>query len=237
MFPWARANSSHRTGLIVLALLAVLVPALLFSVVQYRSLTDLESKTRVAVQDNLRQTLEGVSRGTKERLEAIAADSLGNIEAAAAEQEKLSDIELRLIGIKQSHPEIDLAFVVVHCPCRKRQFAVFASDAGVHRVLHEEFKASGEARTAIDTYNNASLLRASAQITQGALFEQSACSLFPDSGDTAQFFVLVPLVRSDGQGEMGFKGITLRNSFIRGRLLPQTIEGVIKSGTFNQAAA
>ena len=229
MFPWARANSSHRTGLIVLALLAVLVPALLFSVVQYRSLTDLESKTRVVVQDNLRQTLEGVSRGTKERLEAIAAESLSHIEAAAAEQEKLSDIELGLIGTKQSHPEIDLAFVVVHCPCRKRQFAVFASDAGVHRVMHEQFKTSVEARTAIDTYNNAALLSASTQMTQGVFFEQSSCALFPDGAETAQFFVLLPLARSDGQGQMGFKGITLRNSFIRERLLPQTINDVLQS--------
>jgi signal transduction histidine kinase len=229
MFPWARANSSHRTGLIVLALFAVLVPALLFSVVQYRSLTDLESKTRVVVQDNLRQTLEGVSRGTKERLEAIAAESLGHIQAAAAEQEKLSDIELGLIGTKQSHPEIDLAFVVVHCPCRKRQFAVFASDAGVHRVMHEQFKTSVEARTAIDTYNNAALLSASTQMTQGVFFEQSSCALFPDGAETAQFFVLLPLARSDGQGQMGFKGITLRSSFIRERLLPQTINDVLQS--------
>jgi signal transduction histidine kinase len=229
MIRWWRTNSSHRTGLIVLALLAVLVPALLFSVVQYRSLADLESKTRVAVQDNLRQTLEGVSRETTKRLEAIGADSLSPIEAAVAEQERLSEIELRLITIKQSHPEIDLAFVVVHCPCRKRQFAVFASDAGVHRVMHEQFKTSAEARTAIDTYNNASLLHASAQTTQGgALFEQSSCALFPDSGDTSQVFVLLPLVRSDGQGEMGFKGITIRNSFIRERLLPQTINDVLQ---------
>lgn len=236
MIPWARATSSRRNGLIVLAILAVLLPALLFSVVQYRSLTDLDSKTRVAVQDNLRQTLDGVSRGTKVRLEAIAADSLGSIEAAAVEQEKLADIELRLIGIKQSHPEIDLAFVVVHCPCRKRQFAVFASDAGVHRVMHEQFKTSVEARTAIDTYNNAALLSASTQMTQGALFEQSSCALFSESGDTAQFFVLLPLVRSDGQGEMGFKGITLRNSFIRERVLPQTIDAVLQrvdAGRYN----
>ena len=229
MIPWVRANSSHHMGLIVLALLAVLVPALLFSVVQYRSLSDLEGKTRVAVQDNLRQTLEGVSLGTKQRLEAIAAESMGHIEAAAAEQEKLSDIELGLIAIKQSHPEIDLAFVVVHCPCRKRQFAVFASDAAVHRVMHEQFKMSAEARTAIDTYNNASLLHASAQMTQGALFEQSSCALFPDSVDNAQFFVFQSLARSDGQGQMGFKGITLRNSFIREQLLPQTISNGLQS--------
>lgn len=229
MIPWTRADLSRRTGLIVLALLAVLVPALLFSVVQYRSLTDLESKTRVAVQDNLRQTLEEVSRGTRDNLDTIASESLGHIEAASAEQEKLSEIELGLIGIKQSHPEIDLAFVVVHCPCRKRQFAVFASDAGVHRVMHEQFKTSIEARTAIDTYNIAAVLSASAQRTQGAVFEQPSCALFSDSRDSAQYFVLLPLVRSDGQGQMGFKGITLRNSFIRERLLPRTINDVLQS--------
>ena len=90
---------SHRTGLIVLAVLAVLLPALLFSIVQYRSLADLEGKTRVAVQESLRQTLQGVSLRTMEKLEALAVESLGHIEAAKIEQEKLDDIELRLNDI------------------------------------------------------------------------------------------------------------------------------------------
>jgi hypothetical protein len=130
----------------------------------------LESKTRVALQDNLRQTFESVSRVTKVRLETIATESLGLIREADAEQEKLSDIERGLIAIKQSHPEVDLAFAVVHCPCRQRQFAIFASDTGIHRVAHERFKTSAEARTATDTYNNASLVRASTEMTEGALF-------------------------------------------------------------------
>ena len=140
MIRWPRQNSSHHIGLIVLALLAVLLPGLLFAIVQYRSLLDLERKTRVAVQDSLRRTLQSVSLRTKEKLEALAVESLGHIDAAKTEQEKLDDIELHLTAIKQSHPEINLAFVVVHCPCQKRQFAVFAFDGGVDRVTPEQFK-------------------------------------------------------------------------------------------------
>ncbi|HEV8485573.1 MAG TPA: HAMP domain-containing sensor histidine kinase [Blastocatellia bacterium] len=220
---------SHRTGLIVLAVLAVLLPGLLFSIVQYRSLADLESKTRVAVQESLRQTLQGVSVRTKEKLEALAVEALGHIGAAKMEQEKLDDIELRLNDIKQSHPEINLAFVVVHCPCEKRQFAVFAFEGGVDRVTPEQFKASTEARTAIDTFNNASLLHASTQIAQGALFEQSSCALFPNSGDAAQLFVFLPLLSTDGKGQIGFAGFTLRSSFLKEQLLPQTIREVLNN--------
>lgn len=206
-----------------MALLAVLLPGMLFSIVQYRSLANLESKTRLSVQDSLRQTLQSVSLRTKEELEGLAIESLSRIRAADTEQEKLDDIELHLNDIKQSHPEIGLAFVVVHCPCRKRQFAIFASDAGVHRISHEHFATSAEARTAIDTYNNASLLRAPAQSTQGALFEQSSCALFPSAGDAAQIFVFLPLLKADGSDQIGFTGITLKDSFIRDGLLPRAI--------------
>ena len=223
MILWTRANSTRRTGLIVVALLAVLLPVVLFSIVQYRSLADLEGKTRLAVQDHLRQTLHGVSLQTMEELEDLAVESLSRIRAADTEQEKLDDVEHHLIDIKQSHPEIGLAFVVVHCPCRKRQFAVFASDAGVHRVEHEHFATSTEARTAIDTYNNASLLRASGQSTHGALFEQSSCALFPSADDAAQVFVFLPLLKADTSAQIGFTGITLKNQFVKDELLPHTI--------------
>lgn len=213
----------------MVAVLAVLLPGLLFSIVQYRSLADLESKTRLSVQDNLRQTLQSVLLRTKDELEGLAVESLSRIRGADTEQEKLGDIERHLNDIKQSHPEIGLAFVVVHCPCRKRQFAIFASDAGVRRITHENFATSSEARTAIETYDNASLLRAPAQSTQGALFEQSSCVLFPSADDGAQTFVFLPLLKADGSAQIGFSGITLKNRFIRDGLLPRTIGEVLDS--------
>lgn len=226
---WLRVNPSRRAGLIVLAFLAVLVPGLLFSIVQYRSLADLESKTRLAVQDTLRQTLQDVLLRTKERLEAIAVQSLGDLEKTNTEQEKLDQLELRLAGIKQSHAEIDLAFIVVHCPCQKNQFAVFATDEAVRSITTDRFKTSPEARTAIDTFNNASLLGASFQMAQTVLFEQSSCELFPNSGSGSRNFVFLPLPSSDGKGQIGFAGFTLRSSFIKERLLPSVVTEVLAS--------
>ena len=75
-----------------LAFTAVLLPMAVLSVVQYRSLQDLEGKTRVAVEENLRQTLQSISRRAKERLEALAAETLKGIEAADVEQERLDRI-------------------------------------------------------------------------------------------------------------------------------------------------
>jgi len=80
----------------VLACVAVLLPCLLFSVVQYRSLAGLEGKTGVAVQDNLRQTLLAVPLRTKEKLDALAIRALGGIEGGHAEGEKLDEVALQL---------------------------------------------------------------------------------------------------------------------------------------------
>ena len=53
-----RFNSSNRTVLAVSLLIAVLLPVIILLVAQYRSLAGLEGKTRAAVQENLRQTLQ-----------------------------------------------------------------------------------------------------------------------------------------------------------------------------------
>ncbi|HYL97792.1 MAG TPA: HAMP domain-containing sensor histidine kinase [Blastocatellia bacterium] len=222
-----RSNLTHRSCLPFLALFAVLAPAVLFSMVQYRSLADIESKTSAALQDSLRQTLQRVSSRTTEKLEALAVQSLGAMDSPKVERKTLDEIETHLRQTKQSHPEISLAFVVVHpCPCQKEQFAVFAYDGKVDRVAPGQFKTSAEARIAMDTFNNASLLGPSAQTTHGALFEHSSCALFPGSGDADQLLVFLPLFASDGETQIAFAGIALRSNFIREQLLPQVIREV-----------
>src|SRR5438128_3791105 len=99
MIRWPHFNSSRRAGLMALVVTAILLPMAVLSVVQYRSLQDLEGKTRVAVEENLRQTLQSISRRAKERLEALAAETLKGIEAADVEQERLDRIESRLAAV------------------------------------------------------------------------------------------------------------------------------------------
>jgi signal transduction histidine kinase len=226
----SRLNSSHRAGLLALALAAVLLPLLILSVVQYRSLADLEAKTRVAVEENLRQTLQSVSRRARERLEGLAGESLGSIEITDVEQEKLDEIERRLTAIRQSHPEIELAFVVVNCSCRERNFALFSAPEGSRRVEHDRFKGHPEAQAAIDAHNNAHLLRASTDAGQSVLFEQSHCALFPGSGsDHLRELVFIPLHKTGGHGQIGFAGMALRAGYVREQLLPQVVGEWLRS--------
>ncbi len=229
MIGWSRFNSSHRTGLLALLLMAVLLPIVILLVVQYRSFVDLEDKTRAAVEENLRQTLQSLARRVVEKAEALSAETLGGIDPADVEQERLDQIADQLSAIRQSHSETELAFIVVHCSCREKNFALFATPEGVRRIDHDHFKRTPEVQAAIETYDNAALLRAAASSNHKALFEQSHCSIFPgEKIESSSVFVFAPISRADGKGQIGFAGMTLKPRYIRERLLPQAISELLR---------
>src|SRR5262249_46332461 len=125
--------------------------------------------------------------------------------------------------IRQSHPEISLAFVVVNCSCRQRNFALFTEPQGVRQIDHEHFKQTAEVQALIEAYQNAGLLRGAAAAPQRVLCEQASCWLVPkESTESQQFFVFWPLQKTDGTGQFGFAGMLLKSSYVRGQLLPQT---------------
>ena len=68
---WSRINLSSRTKLILLAVVALMLPTTILSIIQYRSLVDLEGKTKVAVQDNMRQTLQTVTHKVEDNLKSL----------------------------------------------------------------------------------------------------------------------------------------------------------------------
>jgi signal transduction histidine kinase len=222
-----RFNASHQTGLAVSLLLAVLLPIVILLLAQYRSLAGLESKTRAAVQENLRQTLQSFARLVVEKAEALAAETLGGIDPADVEEERFDRIADRLSAIRQSHPEVDLAFVVIHCSCREKNFAIFATPDGVRRIDHDHFKRSREVKSAIDNYENAALLRAAAGSNHKALFEQSYCSIFnAGKGEPSAVFIFNPV--NKGKVQIGFTGMTLKAHYIREKLLPQAMGELLR---------
>ncbi|MGH9934717.1 MAG: histidine kinase dimerization/phospho-acceptor domain-containing protein, partial [Blastocatellia bacterium] len=192
------------------------------SVAQYRSLAELESKTRVAGQEQLRQTLQTLMRRTREKLETLAAASLGGIEAAEIEQDAPATLERRLAGIREAYPQIDDVFVVSHCSCRSYKFALFATADGLRRVDRDQFKKHPQTETVVALYSNAGLLQAAAGLKkEGIVFEQS-CSLFSGKEDEhAQLFVFSPLRGADGHKHYGFAGMTLKPGYVKTELLQQ----------------
>ncbi|HEU4435709.1 MAG TPA: HAMP domain-containing sensor histidine kinase [Pyrinomonadaceae bacterium] len=102
---------SLRKKLLILAAVGVFLPVLVLTYLQYRSLTELQNKTKGAFKDNLRQGLTLVQQQMKRRLEDVAAQTLGPIGnmrfPGPAEQ-----FEKYFADVKRSHPEIQEIFVL-----------------------------------------------------------------------------------------------------------------------------
>jgi signal transduction histidine kinase len=234
MFRGFQLNSKRR---VALALLALLAPVVVLAAIQYRSLSELESKTRLAGQEQLRQTLQSVTQRTRERLEALAATTLGSIELAELETEDLTLLEARLLKIKQARPEIDTVFVVSHCSCRKSNFALYATPAGLRRVEHEEFKQHVETKTAIELYSDAGLLQMTADMKRRDIVFEQSCGVFQgEEGDHAQLFVFSDLHSAGRQRNFGFAGMTLRTDFVKQQLLPQVVGEVLPDAGVDKPA-
>ena len=103
---------SLRKKLTILASVGVLFPILVLTYLQYRSLSELQNKTKGAFKDNLRQGLTIVERQMKQRLEDLAAQTLnpiGSIQLSSPEAAE--EIEKHFANVKRSHPEIEETFV------------------------------------------------------------------------------------------------------------------------------
>ena len=103
---------SLRKKLTILALVGVLLPVLVLTYMQYRSLSELQNKTKGAFKDNLRQGLTIVERQMKQRLEDVAVQTLNPIGSMQLSSPRAAEeIEKYLANVKGSHPEIEEIFV------------------------------------------------------------------------------------------------------------------------------
>ena len=99
---------SLRKKLILLAAVGVFLPVAVLTYMQYRSLTELQNKTKGAFKDNLRQGLTLVEQQMKRRLEGVAAQTFDPIGSLSSAEE----IEKYFANVKRSHPEIEEIFAV-----------------------------------------------------------------------------------------------------------------------------
>ena len=108
MFRGAISKLSLRKKLIILASVGVFLPVIVLTYMQYRSLTELQNKTKGAFKDNLRQGLTIVERQMKRRLEEVGTQTLEPIGRLSSTVE----IETHFANIKSLHPEIKEIFVL-----------------------------------------------------------------------------------------------------------------------------
>lgn len=97
---------SLRKKLTILASVGVLLPIFVLTYLQYRSLSELQIKTKGAFKDNVRQGLVAVELKIKQRLEDIAVQTLEPIGSM-----RPSEFEKYFAEVKRTHPEIQDIFV------------------------------------------------------------------------------------------------------------------------------
>src|SRR5689334_13120785 len=111
MFREAFSKLSLRKKLTILALVGVLLPVLVLTYLQYRSLTELENKTKGAFKDSLRQRLTNVQLQLKQRLEDVAAQTLEPIGSLhLSSPGAAEELEKYFANVKRSHPEVEEIF-------------------------------------------------------------------------------------------------------------------------------
>jgi len=111
MFRDAISKLSLRKKLTILALVGVFLPVMGLTYLQYRSLSELQNKTKGAFKDNLRQGLPIVQHQMKQRLQDVAAQTLepiGSIKYSSPEAAE--QILKHLANVKRTHPEIEEIF-------------------------------------------------------------------------------------------------------------------------------
>jgi len=223
-----KLNLSPGAKLIALAIVAVMLPTTVLSVIQYRSLVDLEAKTKVAVQENLRQTLHSVSRKVKEKFKALAREALGPIDMRDVERGDCEKIERHFATIRELHPEIDRLFAVSYCSTP--YYALLFTPEGAIRLEESKFKDSIDYQRIYSSWKRAYLSRASMNLKQDFIFDYAPRAVVPGKATyQPQAYIFQPLFKPGNDDPFGFAGIALCPVYVREHLFPEVIPQLLSN--------
>ena len=216
-----------RKKLLILVSVGVVLPLLVLTYMQYRSLTELQSKTKGAFKDNLRQGLPILEQVMKRRLEDIAnqtmgrfdsmnLSSLGPPEAGVAQQ-----LETYFTVVKRSHPEIEEIFVVGYSGEQQKanSYAYLYSDKFVR--LPESGFAPAQSDI-LSIFGKAELAQNFIDGDRKYLFVHHPCSTCPP-GMRQGAYLFYPSPDLTKGAQTGFAGILFREGFVSDDLIAGSI--------------
>ncbi len=212
----------------MLAIVAVLLPTTILSVFQYRSLVDLEDKTKVAIQENLRQTMYSVVRKVAGNMKIIAKDSLYSIEPRTIEGICPEEASTRLDALRKSHPEIGQLFAIIDCPCKKG-FAIFSTPEGTRRIERAQFKENPGVTGAMKAYESAHLSSNSMGTKPELLFWQTPTICEGVEKHFSDVYIFTPLFDPAKKEPVGFAGLILNQEYLRAQFFPEIIPDMLRN--------
>ncbi len=89
---------------------AVLFPAVVLCVLEYRSLVQLDAKTRSAAHAELLRAVENVTGRVEAGIRRIGEDALSSFVAADARR-SVAELGSRFDGVQRAHPDIEQVFL------------------------------------------------------------------------------------------------------------------------------
>ena len=218
---------SLRKKLTILISVGVLLPLLVLTYLQYRSLTELQNKTKGAFKDNLRQGLTYVEQQMKQRLADIAAQTLAPV-VSEYSPKTAADFEKYFARVKHSHPEIEEIFVFGYSFGEQQKpmtFGYIYSDKFVETV---QPRFTAEQSDILVNFNRARMGQSFLDGNRKYLFVTSM---------RKGAYLFYPLEELPSGRQIAFAGVLLSESFVRDDLLVGSITKVSNIYHGNSAVA
>ena len=217
MFRSALGKLSLRQKLTIVASIGVLLPVLVLTYMQYRSLVELQNKTKGAFKDNLRQGLLIVEHEMKQRLEDVASQTLNPIGSirlsspgAAAELEKY------FADVKRSHPEIEEIFAFAYSDSKETNNYAYLYSDGFVKIARTGFTPTQS--EILSLFDRTRIAQSFVDGNRKYLFVNHSCRTCPSSGRQGAFLFYPLSDRPNGE-QSGFAGLSLSDGFVRDDLI------------------
>jgi signal transduction histidine kinase len=218
---------SLRKKLTILISVGVLLPLLVLTYLQYRSLTELQNKTKGAFKDNLRQGLTYVEQQMKQRLADIAAQTLAPV-ASEYSPKTAEDFEKYFAGVKHSHPEIEEIFVFGYSFGEQQKPMTFGYIYSDKFVETAQPRFTAEQSDILVNFNRARMGQSFLDGNRKYLFVTSM---------RKGAYLFYPLEELPSGRQIAFAGVLLNESFVRDDLLVGSITKVSNIYHGNAAVA
>jgi signal transduction histidine kinase len=224
VFRGAISKLSLRKKLTILASVGVFLPLLVLTYLQYRSLAELENKTKGAFKDNLRQGFTILQRQMKQRLENVATQTLNPIASLhLSSAGSVAEFEKYFADVKRSHSEIEEIFAFTYSN-GKQGHAYLYSDKFV-KIPEAEFTPAQS--HILSLFERTRLAQSFLDDSRNYLFVNDSCTTCPPPMREGAY-LFYPLKDLTGE-QSGFAGVLLSEAFVRDDLIARTINALTAS--------
>jgi signal transduction histidine kinase len=230
MFRGAIRKLSLRQKLVILASVGVLLPILVLTYLQYRSLTELQNKTKGAFKDNVRQGLIIVEQRMRQRLEDIAAQTLNpigsmHLSSLITKEGGAEEIEKYFAAVKRSHPEIEQIFAFAYRTDKQGT----DSYAYLHSDKFEKIAQAGFTPTQshiLFLFDKSRMAQSFLDGNRKYLFLHDSSPISNMRQGTYLFYPLNDLTKGE---QKGFGGVLLSKGFVSDDLMAGIIRPLVAS--------